>query len=176
MSTSQVTGRCFPLGFTFSRLGWRQVSGPDLMKTQRGISDARGDRKGGSMSGWLETRTKRSYAGREFGARLALHAERRPPTFLRRPHGRHACACGGQVRAAVRPRPRAGGEPSSCEVLSIRRQRGCAGRCGARRVLQWLRSFGTILAVLAMPLQSAPPTTQVLLICHSPPPLVHSAA
>ena len=42
--------------------------------------------------------------------------------------------------------------------------RGCAGRCGARRVLQWLRSFGTILAVLAVPLQVVRSTTQVLLM------------
>ena len=75
-------------------------------------------------------------------------------------------------RYTVRPRPRAGSVPQTCEVLSIRRQRWCAGRCGARRRRQWLRSFGTIAAVLAMPLQAVPSTTQVLLMpltCASRP-------
>ena len=46
------------------------------------------------------------------------------------------------------------------------RPRWCVGRCGAHGGLQWLRSFGIIVAVLAMPLQSAPSTRQVL---HPPP-------
>ena len=45
----------------------------------------------------------------DLGPRLALEAERRPPTFLRWPHGRHACACGRQLGAALRPRS------SACE-------------------------------------------------------------
>ena len=118
------------------------------------------------MSGWLETRTKRSYAAREFGDRLALEAERRPPTFLRRRHGRHAGACRRQLGAALRPRARAGLEPQTCEVPSIHRPRWCAGRCAARGRLQWLQSFGTIVAVLALALQVAPSTRQVL---HPPP-------
>ena len=118
------------------------------------------------MSGSVERRTKRSYAEREFGARLALHAERRPPTFLRRPHGRHACACGRQLGAALRPRARAGLEPQTCEAPSIHRPRWCAGRCAGRGGLQRLQSFGTIVAVLAMALQVAPTTRQVV---HPPP-------
>ena len=114
------------------------------------------------MSGSVETRTKRSYAEREFGPRLALHAERRPPTFLRRPHGRHACACGRQLGAALRPRARAAFEAQTCAAPSIPRARWCAGRCAARRRPERLQSFGTIMLVLAMPLQLAPSTKQVL--------------
>ena len=124
------------------------------------------------MSGSVETRTKRSYGVSDLGASLAPDGERRPPTFSRHEHGHQPCACSCQLSATVRPRPRAGGLPQTCEVLSIRRQRWCAGRCGARRRWQWLRSFGTIAAVLAMPLQAVPSTTQVLLMplaCASRP-------
>ena len=121
---------------------------------------------GGSTSGVLETATTRSHTMSELGARLTLEAERRPPTFSRRRHGRHAGACRRQLGAALRPRARAGLEPQTCEVPSIHRPRWCAGRCAARGRLQWLQSFGTIVAVLAMPLQSAPSTIQVL---HPPP-------
>ena len=102
----------------------------------------------------------------DLGARLALEAERRPPTFLRWPHGRHARACGRQLGAALRPRARTGSLAQTCEAPSIHRLRWCVGMCGAHGGLQWLRSFGTIVAVLAMPLQSAPSTIQVL---HPPP-------
>ena len=125
--------------------------------------------QGGSMSGSVETRTKRSYAEREFGPRLALHAERRPPTFLRRPHGRHACACGRQLGAALRPRARTGSLPQTCEAPSIHRLRWCAGRCAARGRPQWLQSFGTILAALGRPLKLAPSANQVLAHTTRPP-------
>ena len=99
----------------------------------------------------------------DLGARLALEAERRPPTFLRRPHGRHACACGRQLGAALRPRARAAFEAQTCAAPSIHRPRWCAGRCAARGRPQWLQSFGTILAALGRSLQLAPSANQVLL-------------
>ena len=49
-------------------------------------------------------------------------------------------------------------------MLSIRRQRWCAGRFAARRRPERLESFGTILAVLAVPLQVVWSTIQVLLL------------
>ena len=51
-----------------------------------------------------------------------------------------------------------------CEALSIRRQRWCAGRFAARRRPERQESFGTILAVLAVPLQVVWSATQVLLL------------
>ena len=80
------------------------------------------------MSGSVETATKRSYAMSDLGARLTLEAERRPPTFSRRRHGRHAGACRRQLGAALRPRARAGLEPQTCEAPSIHRLR-CALVC-----------------------------------------------
>ena len=56
--------------------------------------------------------------------------------------------------------------PQTCEAPSIHRLRWCVGRCGAHGGLQWLRFFGTIVAVLAMALQVAPSTRQVV---HPPP-------
>ena len=133
------------------------------------------------MSGSVETRTKRSYAEREFGARLALDAERRPPTFWRRPHGRHACACGRQLGAALRPRARTGSLPQTCEVSArCRPSTDCVGvLAGARpadgpdgcspSAPSWRRSAGrssllrrrirclpTPLARLALPPRSPP--------------------
>ena len=98
---------------------------------------------------------------------IAPDGERRPQPFLRRPHGRHAGACGRHVAATLRPRSRAGGFPSSCDTLSIHRHRWCAGRCAARQRPEWLQSFGTITLVLAMPLQLAPSTNQVQLTPHA---------
>ena len=124
------------------------------------------------MSGPVKTRTKRSYSASDVREAIALDAERRPPSFSRQGHGHQPCACPCQGSATVRPRPRAGGEPSSCEVLSIRRQRWCAGRFAARRRPERLESFGTILAVLAVPLQVVWSATQVLLVplaCASRP-------
>ena len=121
------------------------------------------------MSGWLETRTKRAYSASDLREVIALDGERRPPSFSRQGHGHQPCACPCQGSATVRPRPRAGGEPSSCEVLSIRRQRWCAGRCAARGRPQWLQSFGTILAALGRPLKLAPSANQVLAHTTRPP-------
>ena len=56
--------------------------------------------------------------------------------------------------------------------MSTHRLRWCDGRCGARRGRHWLRSFGTIMAVLAVPLQVVWSTTQALptpLACASHP-------
>ena len=124
------------------------------------------------MSGSVETRTKRSHSASDLGASLAPDGERRPPTFSRHEHGHQPCACSCQLSATMRPRPRAGGLPQTCEVLSIRRLRWCAGRFAARRRPERLESFGTILAVLGRPLQVVPSTTQVLLLplaCASHP-------
>ena len=87
-----------------------------------------------------------------------------------RPHAQLTRACGRSISATVRPRPRAGSEPSSCGTPSIPRPRWCAGRCAARRRPERLQSFGTIMLVLAMPLQLALSTKQVLLT-----PLAHLA-
>ena len=99
--------------------------------------------------------------GSSRGRRGRLYANRRC-----RPHAQLTRACGRSISATVRPRPRAGSVPQTCEAPSIHRLRWCVGRCGAHGGLQRLRSFGTIVAVLAMPLQSAPSTRQVL---HPPP-------
>ena len=60
--------------------------------------------------------------------------------------------------------------PQTCEAPSIPRARWCAGRCAARRRPERLQSVGTIMLVLAMPLQLALSTKQVLLT-----PLAHLA-
>ena len=102
-----------------------------------------------------------TYATRVEGSsrrrRGRLYANRRC-----RPHAQLTRACGRSISATVRPRPRAGSEPSSCGTPSIPRARWCAGRCAARRRPERLQSFGTIMLVLAMPLQLAPSTKQVL--------------
>ena len=103
----------------------------------------------------------------DLGAAIAPDGERRPPPFLRRPHGRHAGACGRQLAAALRPRPRPGSVPRTCKAPSIQRPRWCAGRCTARQRPERLQSFGTITLVLAMPLQLAPSTNQVQLTPHA---------
>ena len=114
------------------------------------------------MSGRVENRTKRSHVASDLREAIALDAERRPPSFSRQGHGHQPCACPCQVSGTVRPRPRAGSEPSTCGMPSIPRARWCAGRCAARRRPERLQSFGTIMLVLAMPLQLAPSTKQVL--------------
>ena len=103
----------------------------------------------------------------DLGEAIAPDGERRPQPFLRRPHGRHAGACGRHVAATLRPRSRAGGFPSSCDTLSIHRHRWCAGRCAARQRPERLQSFGTITLVLAMALQLAPSTNKVQLTPHA---------
>ena len=103
----------------------------------------------------------------DLGAAIAPDGERRPPPFLRRPHGRHAGACGRQLAAALRPRPRPGSVPRTCKAPSIQRPRWCAGRCAARQRPERLQSFGTITLVLAMALQLAPSTNKVQLTPHA---------
>mgnify|MGYP003315975142 CR=1 FL=1 len=110
-----------------------------------------------------------SKRGQNVHMRCLLGTERRPPTFWRRPHGRHACACGRQLGAALRPRARTGSLPQTCEAPSIHRLRWCAGRCAARGRPRWLQSFGTILAALGRPLKLAPSANQVLAHTTRPP-------